>query len=75
MVTSILDHELMINVKRVILVDEGWIPTGALRDVAHAPFDFTSPRRIGHDIDQDDEQERVDSCTTRRCHNGRKSHG
>ncbi|NIL98787.1 MAG: galactose-1-epimerase, partial [Planctomycetales bacterium] len=37
-------------------VDEGLIPTGELREVAGTPFDFTSAKPIGRDIEQDDQQ-------------------
>ncbi len=53
---SILDHQLMINADRFTPVDEGLIPTGELRQVAGTPFDFTSPKAIGKDIDQENEQ-------------------
>ncbi len=53
---TILDHELMINAKKYTPVDEGLIPTGELLEVVGTPFDFTSPKPIGRDIGQDDEQ-------------------
>jgi aldose 1-epimerase len=53
---SILDHELTINASYFTPLDETLIPTGALRGVAGTPFDFTSARRIGYRIAEDDEQ-------------------
>jgi len=53
---TILDHELMIDAKKYTPVDEGLIPTGELVPVRGTPFDFTSPKPIGRDIGQDDQQ-------------------
>jgi len=53
---DILDHELMINGNHTTPVDEGLIPTGELAPVAGTPFDFTSPKAIGKDIDANDLQ-------------------
>ena len=53
---TILDHELMLNATKFTPVDEGLIPTGHMPDIAGTPFDFTTSKPIGRDIDQDDEQ-------------------
>lgn len=53
---TILDHQLMLNAKKYAPVDAGLIPTGELADVAGTPFDFTTPKAIGRDIGQDDQQ-------------------
>ncbi|QDT43857.1 Aldose 1-epimerase precursor [Gimesia alba] len=53
---TILDHELMLNAKKYTPVDETLIPTGELAAVAGTPFDFTSAKPIGRDINQKDEQ-------------------
>ncbi len=53
---DILDHHLMLNAQKFTPVDEGLIPTGELREVAGTPFDFTSAKPIGRDIEQDDQQ-------------------
>lgn len=53
---TILDHELMLNAKQFTPVDEGLIPTGKLVDVAGGPFDFTTAKAIGRDIEEADEQ-------------------
>lgn len=56
---SIVDHELMIAASRFTPVHRDLIPTGEIRDVRGSPFDFTTPRRIGSRIDDDDEQLRI----------------
>jgi aldose 1-epimerase len=53
---SIYDHELMINGSFFTPTDETNIPTGEIISVRGTPFDFTSPKKIGEDIDRDDEQ-------------------
>ena len=58
---TILDHELMVNAAYFTPVDEQQIPTGVLRGVIGTPFDFTSFKRIGADIDAGDDQLRIGS--------------
>ncbi|HLU07497.1 MAG TPA: aldose epimerase family protein [Woeseiaceae bacterium] len=53
---SILDHELTIPAEHFTPVRQGLIPTGELREVAGTPFDFRDAKRIGRDIDEDNEQ-------------------
>ena len=53
---DILNHELMINADEMTPVDSGLIPTGEVTDVAGTPFDFRTLKRIGKDIDADDQQ-------------------
>lgn len=53
---SILNHELMIPAQSFTPVDAGLIPTGEFRDVAGTPFDFTTAKPIGPDINVDNEQ-------------------
>ena len=53
---SIYDHELMINGRFFTPTDETNIPTGEIIAVSGTPFDFTSPKKIGEDIDKDNEQ-------------------
>jgi aldose 1-epimerase len=54
--TPITDHELQMPCEHFVPVKAGSIPLGELRPVANTPFDFTSPKRIGSDIDAADEQ-------------------
>ncbi len=53
---TILDHKLMLNAKKFTPVDESLIPTGEMPTVAGTPFDFTTPKAIGRDIGQQNEQ-------------------
>ncbi len=53
---TILDHELMLNAAQFTPIDAGFIPSGSLAPVAGTPFDFTSPKPIGRDIENDDLQ-------------------
>jgi aldose 1-epimerase len=53
---SILDHEMMINARMITQVDAGLIPTGNMISIEGSPFDFTSSKIIGRDIDQDHQQ-------------------
>jgi len=53
---TILDHQLMLNAKHYTPVDQGMIPTGKLESVANSPFDFTTSKPIGRDIEKDHEQ-------------------
>lgn len=45
-----------INADYYLPIDETSIPTGEIRFVKNTPFDFTSPKVVGKDIDADDEQ-------------------
>ena len=53
---NILGHELMLNAKQYTPVDAGMIPTGETSSVKGTPFDFTTAKPIGRDINQDHEQ-------------------
>lgn len=48
--------ELEINANYYLPIDETSIPTGEIRLVKGTPFDFTSPKAVGRDIDADDTQ-------------------
>lgn len=54
--TSVEGHVLTIDADRFLPVDATMIPTGELKAVAGTPLDFRTPKRIGQDIDADDEQ-------------------
>lgn len=50
---DINDHVLMINADGYTPVDSGLIPTGKIKKVAGTPFDFTTPKAIGNDLNSD----------------------
>lgn len=53
---SIEDHYITINADRFTPIDNEYIPTGEIRNVANSPFDFRSATRIGERINEKDEQ-------------------
>jgi aldose 1-epimerase len=53
---DILDHELMLNAKKMTPIDIGLIPTGSITSVKGTPFDFTSPHRIGERVEAKNKQ-------------------
>lgn len=53
---TILDHELNINADAFTPVDNTLIPTGEFRPVKGTPFDFTTSKPIGRDIEQTNTQ-------------------
>ncbi|GAB5409855.1 MAG: galactose mutarotase [Balneolaceae bacterium] len=53
---DILDHELKINAHQFVEIGEGAIPTGNLALVKETPFDFTTAKPIGKDINADHPQ-------------------
>ncbi len=57
--SDVLDHVVMLNAAFYTPVDEGLIPTGQIDKVADTPFDFTTPKTIGSDIDSDFEQLKI----------------
>jgi len=54
--TPILDHQLQIEADAILTVNEFLIPTGNFEKVVNTPFDFRTAKRIGKDIDADNEQ-------------------
>jgi len=52
----VYDQELMINGRFYTPTDETNIPTGEILSVKGTPMDFTSPKKIGLEIDSEDEQ-------------------
>lgn len=48
---NIKSQELMINADKYTIVDSTLIPTGELRDVKGTPFDFTTSKPIGKDLE------------------------
>ncbi|MBC8472816.1 MAG: galactose mutarotase [Phycisphaerae bacterium] len=53
---TILGHELMINADNYTPVDETLIPTSKIETVKGTPFDFTTAKPIGRDINHNNEQ-------------------
>jgi aldose 1-epimerase len=53
---SILDHHLSIDATAYTPVDSTLIPTGEIASVAGTPFDFLQAKRIGRDIEKNDQQ-------------------
>ncbi len=53
---AINDHILTLHASGYTPVAEGAIPTGEIAPVKGTPMDFTSPKRIGDEIDADFEQ-------------------
>ena len=49
-------HQLQINARQFLPVNELQVPTGLLADVNGTPFDFTSSKQIGKDLHADDAQ-------------------
>jgi len=49
---NILGHELMLAAKSYTPSDDTLIPTGEIKAVKGTPFDFTTPKLIGRDIEQ-----------------------
>jgi aldose 1-epimerase len=50
---DILDHELLLQAPRYLPIDETLIPTGEIASVEGTPFDFTSFKTIGRDIEME----------------------
>ena len=53
---TIEDHLLTIFSSCITSVDRDLIPTGEFKDVSGTPFDFIRPKKIGADIEGEDEQ-------------------
>jgi aldose 1-epimerase len=53
---DVLGHLLRIGASRFTPADADAVPTGEIRAVAGSALDFTSEKRIGRDIDADEEQ-------------------
>ena len=49
---NILNHEIIINADRYVVVDESLIPTGEIRPLKRTEMDFTTPMAIGSRIHQ-----------------------
>ncbi len=58
---TILDHVAQFNAGMTTPVGEGLIPTGEIVSVEGTPFDFRKAKRIGDEIDADNEQLKLGS--------------
>jgi Galactose mutarotase and related enzymes len=56
---SILDHKLQLMASCYTPTAAGSIPTGEIAEVEGTPFDFRKGKRIGDEIDADDEQLKI----------------
>jgi aldose 1-epimerase len=56
---TILDHVATIHASHFTPVARGMIPTGEIIPVSDTPFDFTTGKSIGRDIENSDEQVRL----------------
>ncbi|NRA86591.1 MAG: galactose mutarotase, partial [Rhizobiales bacterium] len=54
--SDILDHSIMIDADRYVLIDDEQMPTGELGAVMGSVFDFTKVKLVGVDIDKPDPQ-------------------
>ena len=50
---TVLDHKLQLNASHYLATDATQIPLGTLDEVKGTPMDFTTPKRIGDEIDAD----------------------
>lgn len=53
---SMEDHELWLGASHYTPADAGSIPTGEIAKVEGTPMDFTTPKKVGRDINADFEQ-------------------
>ncbi len=53
---DISNHDLKINADSFLPVDSTLIPTGEIRNVIETPFDFLQPKKVGRDIEKNNEQ-------------------
>ncbi len=53
---DVLDHKLFINAAHYLPVDKNLIPSGDTAEVKNTPFDFTSFKKIGAELNADDAQ-------------------
>lgn len=49
---DVLEHVVTINADRYTPVDDTLIPTGAIEPVVATPFNFTTPKSIGRDVEK-----------------------
>ncbi|MDG1760960.1 MAG: galactose mutarotase [Flavobacteriaceae bacterium] len=58
---QILDHELQLNADKYLPLDNTQIPVGNYQSVVGTPFDFSTPKTIGRDIEDKNKQLEIGS--------------
>ncbi|WP_017445490.1 aldose epimerase family protein [Gayadomonas joobiniege] len=58
---DVLNHTLNIPTYKITPLNTQQIPTGEVKNIKNTPFDFTQSKKIGQDIDADDEQIKIGS--------------
>lgn len=58
---QILDHELLLHADQYLPLDNTQIPEGNYQSVVGTPFDFSTPKTIGRDIEAKNEQLEIGS--------------
>ena len=53
---DVLDHMLVLNADNYLPVNKKIIPTGEIRSVEGTPFDFRERKKIGRDLNENDDQ-------------------
>ncbi|MBM4761189.1 aldose epimerase family protein [Bacillus sp. B15-48] len=53
---NILNHQLQLKSEQFLELDDSLLPTGQLLDVKNTPFDFTSMKKIGEEIESEHDQ-------------------
>lgn len=61
MQNDILDHDLQLEADHFLPVNENTIPTGELANVEGTPFDFRTTKKIGRDIEVENDQLKLGS--------------
>lgn len=56
---DILSHYLYIDSDFLVELNEKEVPTGEIIEIEGTPFDFTNPKTIGRDIEEDDYQLKI----------------
>lgn len=58
---SVLDHKLMVTSNEILAIDNNSVPTGEVINTFNTAFDFREEKRIGKDIDNNEEQIKLGS--------------
>lgn len=56
---QILDHELLLHAYQYLPIDDTQIPEGNYQSVVGTPFNFSTPKTIGRDIESKNEQLKI----------------